>query len=49
VNTDDIVHIRTDRQIDYPIGTTVHFDIDSQMVRFFDPSTEAGIEREVSQ
>ena len=49
VNTDDIVHIRTDRQIDYPIGTTVHFDIDPQMVRFFDPSTEAGIEREVSQ
>lgn len=49
VNTDDIVHIRTDRQIDYPIGTTVHFDIDPQMVRFFDPGTEAGIKREVSQ
>ena len=49
VNTDDIVHIRTDRQIDYPIGTTVHFDIDPQMVRFFNPQTEARIEREVSQ
>ena len=49
VNTDDIVHIRTDRQIDYSIGTTVHFDIDPQMVRFFDPGTEAGIKREVSQ
>jgi multiple sugar transport system ATP-binding protein len=49
VNTDDIVHIRTDRQIDYPIGANVRFDIDPQMVRFFDPSTEVGIKREVSQ
>jgi multiple sugar transport system ATP-binding protein len=48
VNTDDIVHIRTDRQIDHPIGAKVHFDIDPQMVRFFDPGTEAGIKREVS-
>jgi multiple sugar transport system ATP-binding protein len=48
VNTDDIVHIRSDRQVDYPIGTTVRFDIDPQMVRFFDPGTEAGIKREVS-
>ena len=49
VNTDDIVHIRTDRKIDYPIGTAVHFDIDPQMVRFFNPHTEAAIKREVSQ
>jgi multiple sugar transport system ATP-binding protein len=49
VNSDDIVHIRTDRQIDYPIGTTVRFDIDPQMVRFFNPQTEAAIKKEVSQ
>jgi multiple sugar transport system ATP-binding protein len=48
VNTDDIVHIRTDRQIDYPIGTTVQFDIDPQMVRFFNPEDEAAVTREVS-
>jgi multiple sugar transport system ATP-binding protein len=49
VNTDDIVHIRTDRQIDYPIGATVQFDIDPQMVRFFNPDTEQAIKKEVSQ
>jgi multiple sugar transport system ATP-binding protein len=49
VNTDDIVHIRTDRQIDYPIGTQVNFDIDPQMVRFFNPADEAAIQKEVSQ
>jgi multiple sugar transport system ATP-binding protein len=49
VNTNDIVHIRTDRQIDYPIGRTVHFDIDPQMVRFFNPDTEEVIKEEVSQ
>jgi multiple sugar transport system ATP-binding protein len=49
VDTDDIVHIRTDRQIDYPIGTNVQFDIDPQMVRFFNPDTEAAIKKEVSQ
>ena len=48
VNSDDIVHIRTDRLVDYPIGTTVHFDLDPKMVRFFDPKTEAGIQLEVS-
>jgi multiple sugar transport system ATP-binding protein len=48
VNADDIVHVRTDRQVDHPIGATVRFDIDPQRVRFFDPSTEMGIKREVS-
>lgn len=46
INSHDIVHIRTDRQIDYEIGTTVRFDIDPEMVRFFDPSTEETIHRE---
>jgi multiple sugar transport system ATP-binding protein len=47
VNSDDIVHIRTDRLINYPIGTVVHFDLEPEMVRFFDPQTEAAIQREV--
>jgi len=47
VNSDDIVHIRTDRMINYPIGTLVHFDLNPEMVRFFDPQTEAAIQPEV--
>jgi len=43
VNSNDIVHIRTDRSIEYPIGETVHFDIDPKMVRFFNPKTELAI------
>lgn len=49
VNTFDIVHIRTDRLINYPIGTVVHFDIDPQMVRFFHPQTEMAIKKEVGR
>ena len=49
VNTDAIVHIRTDRKVDHPIGTTVKFNIDQKMVRFFNPDTETAIKREVSQ
>jgi multiple sugar transport system ATP-binding protein len=43
VNTDEIVHIRTDRLVDYPIGEIVHFDIDPEMMRFFDPKTELAV------
>jgi len=39
----DIVHIRADRRITYPIGTQVKFDLDPAMVRFFNPSSEAAI------
>jgi len=49
LNEDDIIHIRTDRLIPYPIDTLVHFDINPQMVRFFDPKTEAAIRPEVTQ
>jgi len=38
-----IVHIRGDRLIRYPIGTPVHFDLDPEMVRFFNPKTEMAI------
>jgi multiple sugar transport system ATP-binding protein len=47
INGYEIVHIRSDRMVHYPIGTTVRFDLDPQMVRFFDPETETAIRREV--
>jgi multiple sugar transport system ATP-binding protein len=49
INEDEIIHIRTDRLIPYPIDTLVHFDIDPQMVRFFNPKTELAIKLEVTQ
>jgi multiple sugar transport system ATP-binding protein len=49
INENDIIHIRTDRLIPYAIDTLVHFDINPQMVRFFNPKTEAAIKPEVSQ
>ncbi len=49
INEKDIIHIRTDRLFPYPIDTLVHFDINPQMVRFFDPKTEANIKPEVTQ
>jgi multiple sugar transport system ATP-binding protein len=48
LSLDDVVfHIRAERGIDYPIGATVRFDLDPEMVRLFDPQTEAAITREV--
>jgi multiple sugar transport system ATP-binding protein len=49
INEHDIVHIRTDRQINYPIGTVVRFDLDQKMVRFFNPKTEMAVRKEVRQ
>ena len=46
INELEIVHIRSDRLAHYPIGASVKFDIDPQMVRFFDPTTESAIRRE---
>jgi multiple sugar transport system ATP-binding protein len=45
MNEADIVHIRSDRLVSFPIGALVHFDINPEMVRFFDPKTEAAITR----
>jgi multiple sugar transport system ATP-binding protein len=42
----EIVHVRTDRRTHYPIGTQVRFDFDPEMVRFFNTSSEAAIQRE---
>jgi multiple sugar transport system ATP-binding protein len=45
MNEYDIVHIRSDRFVSFPIGTPVRFDLNPEMVRFFDPTTEAAITR----
>ena len=47
VGENEIVHIRSDRQTSYPIGTLVRFDIDAEMARFFNPRTEEAVRREV--
>lgn len=41
----ELVHLRADRGTLYPIGTTVRFDLDPGMVRFFDPQTEDALRR----
>jgi ABC-type sugar transport system ATPase subunit len=45
LNETDIVHIRCDRLFSFPIGASVQFDINPEMVRFFDPNTEMAITR----
>jgi multiple sugar transport system ATP-binding protein len=48
LNIGDVVfHIRGERGIDYPIGATVRFDLDPEMLRLFNPQTEAALTREV--
>ncbi len=47
LNTDAILHIRVDRQVDLAIGDKVRFDVNPQMVRFFNPKTEKSISREM--
>jgi multiple sugar transport system ATP-binding protein len=49
INEDEIIHIRTGRVIPYPIDTVIHFDINPQMVRFFNSKTEAALKPEVAQ
>jgi multiple sugar transport system ATP-binding protein len=48
INQHEVIHIRADRALTYPLGATVHFDIDPHMMRFFNPATEKAIYREVS-
>ena len=45
MNEADIVHIRSDRLVSFPIGTPVRFDLHPEMVRFFDPTTSMAIIR----
>jgi len=42
---DDIVHIRSDRLLSFPIGAQARFDVNPEMVRFFDPKTQMAITR----
>jgi multiple sugar transport system ATP-binding protein len=43
----EVIHIRGERLTRYPIGSIVHFDLDPQMVRFFNPETGLAITRKV--
>jgi len=38
-----MAHVRADKRVSYPIGTPLHFDLDPNMVRFFDPKTELAL------
>ncbi len=35
-----MAHIRTHREVDHAIGAEIRFDLNPEMVRFFDPKTE---------
>jgi multiple sugar transport system ATP-binding protein len=38
-----IIHGRVSREISHPIGSPIHFGIDPNMIRFFNPATEQAI------
>ena len=38
-----IIRVRTNRGVNYSIGSKINFDLDPQMVRFFNPATEAAL------
>jgi multiple sugar transport system ATP-binding protein len=40
---DEVAHARVGREYRFPIGTPITFDLDPDMVRFFDPQTEKAI------
>ena len=42
---DMIVHARAGRDLKLPIGAPVRFDLDPELVRFFDPKTERALSR----
>ncbi len=46
LETDEIIHVRTNRQLILPIDSTARFALDPAMVRFFHPQTEAAIHQE---
>ena len=46
LNENEIVHIRGDRTVSFPIGTQVRFNLNPEMVRFFHPKTEKAIRQE---
>ena len=40
---EDVTHIRSDRLVRHEMGSTVRFDLDPNMVRFFDPKNEQAL------
>ena len=38
-----IIRVRANRGVNYSIGSRINFDLDPQMVRFFNPATEAAL------
>ena len=42
---DLIINARVPRELTYAIDTPVRVDLDPTLVRFFDPKSEAGIQR----
>ena len=43
---DKIVHIRAPREVEHAMGAQIRFDLDPEMVRFFDPKTENALVKE---
>jgi multiple sugar transport system ATP-binding protein len=46
-SVEQVVHIRSERAVRYPLGAAVRFGLQPDRVRFFDPKTEAAFAREV--
>jgi len=44
-SADMIVHVRASRDLKLPIGAPIQFDLNPEMVRFFDPKTEKALSR----
>lgn len=42
-----IVHVRSDRMVNYAMGSRVRFDIQPEMMRLFDPATENALARTI--
>ena len=40
-----IIHVRSDRQVHYNIGENLRFDLEPQQVRFFHPETELALQK----
>lgn len=45
LNEDTIVHVRARRDVFHAMGTQIRFDLDPDMIRFFDPQTERALAR----
>ncbi len=42
-DADDVVHVRAERGVGHVIGDKVTFDLDPDMIRFFNPQTETAV------